>query len=146
MPNAQKQRLTEDAIDTFAKDWYVALDQHIPLADVLAMLTEDIEFKVPEDTFLGHDGFSGWYDAVTHLFFDEVHTVTKVEPVIEGDRAIVQVMVNWQAKVWKAPAAKSEWLGFDADQTWIVVAGEKGPQIQKYVVNALDPMPGSGSL
>ncbi|MGW1892854.1 nuclear transport factor 2 family protein [Streptomyces sp. NPDC002004] len=140
------QQLTEAAIRTFAENWYAALDQHIPLDEVLPFLTEDLEFKVPEDTFIGHDGFARWYEAVTHLFFDEVHTVTKVEPVIEGDRAIVQVIVNWQAKVWKAPAAKSEWLGFDADQTWIVVPGENGPRIRTYTVNALDPMPGSGSL
>lgn len=140
------QQLTEDAIRTFAAQWYAALDEHIPLAEVLPFLTEDMELKVPEDTFLGHEGFGRWYDAVTHRFFDEVHTVTKVAPVIEGDRATVQVLVNWQAKIWNPPAAKSEWLGFDADQTWTVVAGPKGPQIKTYVVNALNPMPGSAGL
>lgn len=147
MPDAQKQqKLTEDAIRTFAGNWYTALDRHVPLAEVLPMLAEDLEFKVPEDTFIGHDGFARWYEAVTHLFFDEVHTVTEVEPVVEGDRATVRVLVNWQAKVWKPPAARSEWLGFDADQTWIVVPGPDGPRITTYIVNALDPMPGSGSL
>ena len=140
------QQLTEDAIRTFATRWYVALDEHIPLAEVLPYITEDMELKVPEDTFVGHEGFGRWYDAVTHRFFDEVHTVTKVEPVIEGDRAIVQVLVNWQAKIWNPPAAKSQWLGFDADQTWTVVAGDTGPQIKTYVVNALNPMPGSADL
>lgn len=145
MPAAEK-KLTEDAIRVFAEDWYGALDRHIPLEEVLPFMTEDMELKVPEDTFVGKTGFARWYEAVTHRFFDEVHTVTKVEPVIEGDRAIVQVFVNWQAKIWDAPAAKSEWLGFDADQTWIVVPGENGPLIKTYVVNALTPMPGSGSL
>ncbi|MEV7543290.1 nuclear transport factor 2 family protein [Streptomyces sp. NPDC089915] len=140
------ERLTEDAIRTFAENWYVALDRHLPLEQVLALITEDLEFKVPEDTFLGHQGFARWYDAVTHRFFDEVHTVTKVEPVIEGDRAVVRVLVNWQAKIWDAPAARSQWLGFDADQTWTLVAGADGPQIKQYTVNGLAPMPGSGSL
>lgn len=140
------QPLTEDAIRTFAAEWYTALDEHIPLAGVLPFLTGDMELKVPEDTFTGHDGFARWYDAVTHRFFDEVHTVTKVEPVIDGDRAVVRVLVNWQAKIWDPPAARSRWLGFDADQTWTVVAGPTGPQIKTYVVNALDPMPGSAAL
>ncbi|WP_415947768.1 nuclear transport factor 2 family protein [Streptomyces sp. KLOTTS4A1] len=146
MPDADTSQLTEEAIRTFATDWYVALDRHVPLEEVLAFITDDLEFAVPEDTFLGHDGFARWYEAVTNLFFDEEHTVTKVDAVIEGDRAIVQVIVNWQAKVWKRPAARSEWLGFDADQTWTVVPGPNGPQISKYTVNALDPMPGSGTL
>ncbi|QES51086.1 hypothetical protein DEJ50_27870 [Streptomyces venezuelae] len=142
------ERLTESAIRSFAEKWYVALDQHIPLDQVLAFITGDLEFRVPEDTFTGHRGFGRWYEAVTHRFFDEVHTVTKVEPVIEdgGDRATVRVLVNWQAKIWDPPAARSQWLGFDADQTWTVVSGPDGPQIKTYEVNELAPMPGSGSL
>ena len=54
--------------------------------------------------------------------------------------------MNWQAKIWNPPAATSTWLGFDADQTWVVVATEDGPKIKKYVVNELAPMPGSASL
>ncbi|MFJ7157682.1 nuclear transport factor 2 family protein [Streptomyces sp. NPDC101118] len=140
------ERLTEDAIRTFAGAWYTALDQHVPLTDVLDFITGDLEFRVPEDTFLGHEGFGRWYEAVTHRFFDEVHTVTKVEPVIDGDRAEVRVLVNWQAKVWDPPAARSVWLGFDADQTWTVVPGPAGPRIKTYTVNELAPMPGSASL
>ncbi|MGO4457339.1 nuclear transport factor 2 family protein [Streptomyces sp. M-16] len=140
------ERLTEDAIRAFTENWYVALDRHLPLEQVRALVTEDLELKAPEDTFLGHQGFARWYDAAVHRFFDEVHTVTKVEPVIEGDRAVVRVLVNWQAKIWDAPAARSQWIGFDADQTWTVVAGADGPQIKQYTVNELTPMPGSGSL
>ncbi|MEV7418900.1 nuclear transport factor 2 family protein [Streptomyces sp. NPDC089919] len=141
------ERLTEDAIRTFAGDWYTALDRHVPPSEVLAMITEDLEFAVPEDTFRGYDGFGRWYEAVTHRFFDEVHTVTEVEPVIEGGRAVVRVLVNWQAKIWDAPAARSVWLGFDADQTWTVVPGPDGrPLIKTYTVNKLAPMPGSASL
>ncbi|NXY94919.1 nuclear transport factor 2 family protein [Streptomyces sp. BR123] len=141
-----ERQLTEDAIRTFAENWYVALDRHAPADQVLALITEDLEFRVPEDTFLGREGFGRWYEAVTHRFFDEVHTVTKVEPVVEGDRAVVRVLVNWQARIWDAPAARSTWLGFDADQTWTVVAGPQGPLIKQYTVNELAPMPGSASL
>ncbi|MFD7029615.1 nuclear transport factor 2 family protein [Streptomyces sp. NPDC059917] len=140
------ERLTEDAIRAFTDRWYLALDQHLPLDRVLALITADLEFKVPEDTFLGHEGFGRWYAAVTHRFFDEVHTVTKVEPVIEGERAVVRVLVNWQAKIWDPPGARSQWLGFDADQTWTLVAAPGGPRIKTYTVDELAPMPGSGAL
>ncbi|MFC1408273.1 nuclear transport factor 2 family protein [Streptacidiphilus sp. N1-12] len=140
------QPLTEASIQEFAVNWYVALDHHVPLEETLAMLDEELEFKVPEDTFLGHLGFARWYEAVTNRFFDEVHTVTKVESDISDGSATVRVFVNWQAKIWNPPAEKSQWLGFDADQTWTVVAGPDGPLIRSYAVNALDPMPGSSSL
>ena len=32
----------------------------------------------------------------------------------------MKLVVNWQAKVWNPPDAKSKWLGMDACQTWVV--------------------------
>ena len=32
----------------------------------------------------------------------------------------MKLVVNWQAKVWNPPDAKSKWLGMDARQTWVV--------------------------
>jgi hypothetical protein len=140
--------LDADAIRMMAAEWYAALDRHVPLAGVLTFLVDDgLEMRFPETTVHGHSGFSSWYDTVTHRFFDEEHVVTKVDPVISRDMATVTVLVNWQAHVWDPPAAKSQWLGFDADQTWIVVPGSDGrPLIKTYIVNALNPMPGSASL
>ncbi|MFD0688703.1 nuclear transport factor 2 family protein [Actinomadura fibrosa] len=138
-----------EAIRKFAVDWYVALDRHVPLRDVLPMLVDEgLEMRFPETTAYGHTGFTEWYDAVTHRFFDERHEVTKVDATVKDDEAMVTVLVNWQAKVWDPPAATSTWLGFDADQTWVVVPGEDGSglRIRTYIVNALTPMPGSAEL
>lgn len=141
------QPLTAESIRTLADTWYAALDRHIPLEETLSFLVDDgLEMRFPEGTSRGHAGFAEWYKAVTHRFFDEEHTVTKVEAAIDGAQATVQVFVNWQARIWDAPAANSSWLGFDADQTWVVVAGADGPLIKTYTVNALAPMPGSAAL
>ncbi len=141
------QPLTETSIRAFAEEWYRALDRHDDLEDVLGYLVDDgLEMVFPEGTSRGHEGFTAWYKAVTNRFFDEEHKVTAVVPAISGDRAEVQVNVNWQAKIWNPPAATSTWLGFDADQTWVVVATEDGPKIKTYIVNDLAPMPGSASL
>ena len=141
------QPLTDKSIRAFAEEWYRALDRHDVLEDVLPNLIDDgLEMVFPEGTSRGHEGFTAWYKAVTNRFFDEEHTVTAVIPRIDGEAAEVQVNVNWQAKIWNPPAATSTWLGFDADQTWVVVATEDGPKIKKYVVNELAPMPGSASL
>lgn len=140
---------TEAAIRAMVADWYVALDRHVELADTLAYLAEEgLEMRFPEVTSRGREGFADWYKAVTNRFFDEVHTVKSVELTsLTDERAELTVVVNWQARIWNPPAPRSEWLGFDAYQTWEVVAGPGGaPQIRTYVVDALEPMPGSASL
>lgn len=141
--------LTEATIKTWVADWYRALDQHVDLSQALTYLVDDgLEMRFPEATARGHEGFADWYKAVTNRFFDEVHTVTSVDLIsVTDDRAEAKVVVNWQAKIWDAPEPKSQWLGFDAYQTWEVVAGDDGrPLIKTYIVDALEPMPGSASL
>ncbi len=141
--------LTPEEITDLADRWYKALDVHAPIEELYAMLLDEgNEMLWPEGPTHGHAEFKGWYDRVTHIFFDEVHTLTKVEPRIDGDRAEVEVVVNWQAKVWNPPEPKSKWLGFDAYQTWEVVRSpESGePVIKRYAVDNLAEMPGSASL
>ncbi len=139
---------TEAAIREMVTAWYVALDRHVDLDQALGYLVDDgLQMRFPEATARGHAGFADWYKAVTNRFFDEVHTVSSVRVTSLTDEvAELQVVVNWQARIWNPPAAKSEWLGFDAYQTWFVVPGPDGPQIKTYIVDDLKPMPGSASL
>jgi hypothetical protein len=140
---------TIQGIRELADQWYAALDRHLPLDEVTRFLVDDgLEMRFPEATAEGHTGFAKWYDAVTHRFFDEQHTITKVEGTVAGEEAQVSVLVHWEARLWNAPGPNSEWLGFDADQTWIVVQpdGDSSPKIKTYIVNELAPMPGSASL
>jgi ketosteroid isomerase-like protein len=140
--------LTEASIDTMARAWYAALDRHDELESVLGFLVDDgLEMRFPEGTSRGHEGFKEWYDAVTTRFFDEIHTVREVTVVsMSPEAAEVKVIVNWQARIHEGRAAQSSWLGFEAYQTWTVVPGDAGPQIQIYTVDKLDPMPGSAAL
>lgn len=141
--------LTEAAIQTMVADWYRALDRHVDLDIALRYLVDDgLEMRFPETTARGHAGFADWYKAVTNRFFDEVHTVTSVDITsLSDDSASVKVVVNWQATIWNPPAPKSQWLGFDAFQTWELAAGPGGSaQIRTYTVDSLEPMPGSASL
>lgn len=139
--------ITEDAIRKLVDDWYRALDRHDDFDAVKHMVVDDgLEMRFPETTARGHAGFGAWYQAVTNRFFDETHTVTAVESTIDDTQATVSVQVNWQATVWNPPEPQSAWLGFDADQTWVVVASEHGPRIKTYIVNDLVPMSGSAAL
>jgi hypothetical protein len=141
--------LLQEAVQSFAARWYQALDRHDDVESVLEFLIDEgLEMRFPEGTTRGHSGFRDWYQAVTHRFFDEAHNLREVT-VTGGtpDEALATVVVNWQAKIWNPPDATSQWLGFDAYQTWTVVPGPDGAlQIAVYVVDELRPMPGSASL
>jgi hypothetical protein len=142
--------LEEAEVKQFVDKVYIELfDTHAPIEEFFSSLDDDdLEMRFPEETVHGHEGFRRWYERIINTFFDEVHTVKEVEVSIEGDRATVQVLVNWQAHTWTPPAAKSQWLGFDAGQTWVVkrspATGQ--PMIVTYIVNTFDPMQGSSSL
>ncbi|MFI7603462.1 nuclear transport factor 2 family protein [Actinoplanes sp. NPDC049681] len=141
--------VSEDSIRTLVVEWYRALDRHDELADVLPyLLDEGLEMRFPEVTARGHSGFIDWYKAVTNRFFDEEHTVTSVRFTrLDETGADLKVLVNWQAKIWNPPAARSEFLGFDAYQTWeLVFTPDGGTKLKTYVVDRMEPMPGSASL
>jgi hypothetical protein len=144
------EALTKEEIDDLADRWYKALDVHAPVEELYDMLLDDgNEMVWPEGPTHGHKEFNeSWYQRVIRLFFDEVHTISKVDAKIDGERADVEVVVNWQAKIWNPPEPKSKFLGFDAYQTWEVVRSpETGKAvIKRYAVDKLDPMPGSTEL
>lgn len=138
-------------IRAFAEDWYRRVDEHVRVEDLLPMLHPDMEFQIPEGVMRGHDGFRELYQGErgwVRSFFDEVHSVREIRPSPSGGQTTVDVVVNWQARRWQPPAARSQWIGFDAYQQWVMVRSDATgqPVILRYVVNELRPMPGSPSL
>jgi hypothetical protein len=141
--------LTQREVWAFAADWYRKLDEHVPAAEIVPMVADaGLEFYLPEGVLRGRDAFRQWYEGVITLFFDEVHTLRSVGVASLGDGAECKVVVNWQARRWRPPAPRSEWIGFDAYQTWQMVRSPAGgqPLITRYVVDELRPMPGSPPL
>jgi hypothetical protein len=141
--------LTEPEVKELVDAWYKALDVHAPFEELVPLVASSgLEMYWPEGPTFGVDEFNGWYDRVTRTFFDEVHTMKELEITPRDGEADVKLVVNWQAKVWNPPEAKSKWLGMDARQTWVVARSDDGSRavIQKYVVDGMDLMPGSSSL
>lgn len=146
---ADLRPLTAEEIDHLARDWYRMLDVHVPMVEILPLLADEgLEMVFPEATVYGHAGFEGWYQGVIRIFFDEVHVVKVVEPQIDGTRADVHVVVHWEASVWKPPAAKSERISLDADQTWVVQRDPASGRavVSRYVVNGFEYHEGSARL
>lgn len=139
--------LSNKSIENFAKDWYKKLDVHAPMVELLPMLADhELEMVFPEATIYGWAGFEGWFQRVIRIFFDEVHTVKVVQPEINGDSALVKVVVQWEASVWNAPEATSKRIVCDAFQTWEVKLVDKKIVITRYIVDGLEYHEGSATL
>ena len=141
--------ITDTELWDFAADWYRKLDVHVPVAEILPGLADaELEMRFPEATERGHAGFTHWYERVTRIFFDEMHTLKEARIIENGAQPSAKVVVNWQAKVWNPPDAKSKWLGFDAYQTGVVRRAPDDGRLQvvMYAVDDLKPMPGSATL
>jgi hypothetical protein len=150
MTTAEQANLVQQEIESFVKEWYRKIDEHVPVEELLPMVHPDTEFHIPEGVSHGYDGLRELYQGENgwiRSFFD-VHTVRQITVSSTGRLAAVDVVVNWQARRWRPPVPRSQWLGFDAYQQWeITRSPETGmPLINRYVVNELRPMPGSPSL
>jgi hypothetical protein len=132
----------------FSANWYRLLDIHAPLDSYRSLLTKDVQLVFPESTVDGFDGYSGWYNNVIKIFFDEQHTL-KVADIINQNDSVCEahVVVNWHASIWNAPEARSIRLMMDADQTWQMRRqGDGSLAISKYVVNYMSYETGSCKL
>jgi hypothetical protein len=139
--------LTIELIENFAKTWYRKLDVHAPMVELLPMLADkELKMVFPEATIYGWAGFESWFQKVIRIFFDEIHTVKVVEPVISNDSAEVQVVVQWEASVWNPPAANSDRIVLDAFQTWTVQLQNGELVISKYTVDKMEYHEGSAKL
>ncbi len=123
-------------IEAFVADWYRKLDIHAPSEELVSMVADQVEMQFPEGVVRGAEAFRTWYEGVIRLFFDELHTVTHVGIAWQDDRCLLDVVVNWQARRWRPPAPRSEWIGFDAYQRWEMIALPASGR----------PMPGSPPL
>jgi hypothetical protein len=140
--------LTESEVRAFAEAWYKKLDVHDPLDDYRPLLAEDVEMVFPEATVRGFEGYTGWYNAVINIFFDEMHTVKEVTLInVRENDADVKVVVQWEASAWVPPDATSRRIKCDAYQTWIVRRSSTGqPVVARYVVDSLEFAAGSANL
>ncbi len=149
MPDTEP--LTVEEVQKFMERWYLdLLDKHAPEEELVACLSDDAEMRLPEVTLHGIDAFRDWYSRIVTTYFDEVHIITRNDATVapDGQSAEVKIDLQWEAKVWVPPAAKSQWIGFLAGQTHQVVRSPKTgePVIQVYGVDTFVPMEGSSNL
>ena len=118
--------ITVDEIKNFVAAWYRDLDFHVPLDEIYTLLADHgLNMQFPDGDIKDYASFKKWYDRVTNLFFDENHYVQTVDAKIDGDQAVLDIVVGWQASWWEAPSAKSKRVSMDATQRWTVCRSNK---------------------
>jgi len=142
--------LNQRELIQLVETWYRLLDQHAPVTELLPLLHDkDLLMEFPEGTLRGQGAFSEWLATVVRIFFDEEPHVDQVDVAGADEQGwLLRVTVNWKARRWKPPAPRSEWLDFDAYQTWRVQRSARTGRlvIVKYVVDRLVPRAGSVEL
>ncbi len=140
---AQTAALTQGEVQDLVYTWFRKITDKCPEDEMLAMLSGDgLEMQFPERTLRNYDDFRDWYHGVTRLFFDQVHELKMLAVDIDGERANIELVVNWQAHTWNPPAAYSDWQGYLIHQDWTVKRDQASnrPVIVTYRVGAQDPM------
>ncbi len=121
--NTTVAALTKDEVEHVVRDFYHLLDIHAPQVQVIRHISEgELEMVFPEMTMRNQAEFEGWYQGVIRIFFDEIHTLQKLDVRLseDGARADVDIVVRWEASRWKPPAPNSERLRMDAYQRWVI--------------------------
>jgi hypothetical protein len=86
------------------------------------MLADDhLNMKFPDAQIHDFTSFQRWYERVINLFFDEKHTIQKVDLHSNTrDQADLTMTVRWQANWWEPPAAQSKCVDLESTQSWTV--------------------------
>jgi len=117
-----KATLSTFEVKELAYNWFKKLTEHAPAEELLELVSSDADLLIefPNTPIKNADEFRAWLHNVTHTFFDQQHVLQMLDISIDGDKAKVRLIVNWQAKTWEAPNAYSKWEGYCVHQEWEV--------------------------
>jgi hypothetical protein len=137
--------LTNGDVQELVYTWFQRITDKVEMNELLALLSsEELEMRFPGTVIRSHADFTRWYEGVKNHFFDQVHELKMLAVDLDGTQAKVTLVVNWQARTWKPPAAYSEWQQVNVHQTWVVKQEPRSgkPVISSYHVGTFDQIHG----
>jgi hypothetical protein len=131
------QSLTADAVRAFADAWFDRLSRHVPVEELLPMISDsDLEMIFPDATLSDHGQVRTWYAEIGRTYGEQSHVVERFAVRPGGEGADVDLSVVWRAR----KVADGDWVAFRAGQVWHVARESGEPVIQRYRVVSLDPI------
>lgn len=125
---------TEEKVRNIILGWFATTNEHRPTEELLAFADENIEIRYPNlpAAQKGHEALRAWYEDIMKWAFDETHEVVDWQSIaIDGNRAVVKLLVRWERREWKVGEAHSRYL---ANFSWQTYELERDPQTGRILV------------
>ena len=101
--------VSEAEVKEFVFDWYRKVNAHPPVDEMLEWLAdEEFVMRMPEQTFLRHDGFKKWYQSVER-FHNPTHIVKALKISTNYNEAIVKVISAGNEQIHRHQIPKCDW-------------------------------------
>ena len=131
--------LTEDEVRQLILTFWKMQEEKVHLVDLMEVTTPDIEISMGEFAWRGYRELEDHQMGSKAQFFDQHFEPKSISVELSGDEATVRSEVQWNARRWTFPAARSEDIKAIYSHTWKV---RRSPETGKAAValNHVDHM------
>ena len=131
--------LTEHEVEQLILTFWKMEEEKAHLVDLMEVTSADIEISMGEFAWRGYRELEDHQMGSKAQYFDQHFEPKSISVELSGDEATVKSEVQWNARRWTFPAAKSEEIRAVYSHTWKV---RRSPDTGKAVValNHVDHM------
>ncbi len=115
---AELTPLTEqEVVDTILAFWRMQADR-ARLVELMTVTDEDLEIRMGDVVFRGYAGLEDHQYGSKSLYFDQEYDDRRMSVSITSDEAVVESEMQWSARRWEPPAARSTQITAVYEHTW----------------------------
>jgi hypothetical protein len=131
--------LTEEEVKQLILTFWKMQEEKAHLVDLMEVTAPDLEISMGEFAWRGYRGLEDHQMGSKDQFFDQHFEPKSISVELSGDEATVKSEVEWNARHWTFPAAKSQEVKAIYSHTWKI---RRAPDTGKAVVvlNHVDHM------
>jgi hypothetical protein len=131
--------LTEEEVKQLILTFWKLDEEKAHLVDLMEVTAPDLEISMGEFAWHGYRGLEDHQMGSKAQYFDEKFEPKSISVEVSGQEATVKSEVQWSARHWTFPAAKSDEIKAIYSHTWKV---RRSPETGKPVVvlNHVDHM------
>jgi hypothetical protein len=123
--------LSEEEVQQLILTFWKMQEQKAHLVDLMEVTAPDLEISMGEFAWHGYRGLDEHQMGSKAQFFDQHFEPRSISVELSGEEATVKSEVQWNARHWRFPAAKSQEIKAIYSHTWRV---RRSPETGKAVV------------
>jgi hypothetical protein len=112
--------LTEEEVKQLILSFWKMQEEKAHLVDLMELTAPDLEISMGEFAWHGYRGLEDHQMGSKDQFFDQHFEPRSISVELSGDEASVKTEVEWTARHWSFPAAKSQEIKATYSHTWKV--------------------------